>query len=1380
MANIVFGFQGGSEKKEEPKKKGLSSLFGSLNKVVEQVSAGVNSLSQQSAVNNKRMQLIDEVRNGNVESALRLHDMYANGEGVEINPMEAWFWVRTAGDMGSARGDYLTGVCFRDGIGVGRDILKAFAYFERAGRRGSQEGNGAWNDIMREQVNFYTNTRNLSWEELRQVAQTDPNPVNRYECNALMAQMDEDRLGKNWVALDYLHGRGTQRNYIAAVYWFNMAMNAGNEYAFYNLGTMYESGLGVLVDYDKAIELYSYAAERGNGSAKQRLNVLKERNNASADEISQMANAMGNGSGNGYVQYQMYYHFMLLGAQRGNVFCYNNLAFCYQTMYGTQRDYIEALYYLGKTCLVDVNTMPFDMWHGTAYETIAEMIALGQGIPLDMEKAEFYYNEAKKYSSAAQIYPTLSECFEAAKEKSKESPYREAQFLFQGQYCNPDTARAIEMYKECAGNKDIEAHMELAMIYEQGIAVPRDLNLAWDYIQQAESLSANSAYVDPYKAGVLLGQMNHVFPIKMDVIPFGNAIEEAEEAYSCGAKGIAHGFIEYVQKRGGAEEQARAKDVLAKWEAEERPPFLDENGCVKEDEIHIIHEVSDFEDKVFEEIKQLKEAEDYDAIYELGIAYANGDDRERNGRIAVYCFMLGIEQEDERAMYSMALCFMYGQGVPTNFELAERMINSLSVIPDYQDMCETALNEILPEAKERDAMSLLNTYELLRGRANAHAEVYRPEEAWVLYEYFYHADCKRRMEMESTEGQIVGWFNKDMPICVVKDNTTEEPIPYEAYKVNWEGLIANCWWEREENEVENEGEVAHLGASETQENDTDNIDSRQLPDNLDPYFEGMIGMDSVKEQLNKIYQSVKMQLLRDEILRERGEEPLVNEKGYNFILLGNPGTGKTTVARIIAKILYDIQVRTSDSFIEIERSGVVGDHIGGTEKRMKEILEKVNGGTLFIDEAYALYREDSDNDFGQEAIDVLMKDMEDHRNSYSVIMAGYKEPMLNMIRHANSGFSSRFSYTIELPDYSDEALIEIAHMHMDKQKFVAEEGVDAAIKKCIAHDKLDNTFGNARYIRELVHRAIENQSHRLNEQGDYAQEELFLLKAVDFWKGELEERTIEYYMDQLHQLTGLDEVKKEVKSLVNQVTVQKELEKRGIVDVTETGTLHMAFKGNPGTGKTTVARLIGKIYASLGVLKRGDVFVECTRADLVGKYQGHTAANVKKVVESALGGVLFIDEAYALVQGDGDSFGKEAVDTLVAEIENNRKNLVIIFAGYTHDLDEFFKNNAGLRSRVPKDLFFEDYNLEELYEIALQMLSAQKMRITEDAKQTIRMRLLKETHSTDFGNARGVRNMVEDMKRKQNVRVADLLLKGVDTVSDIQLLTIEAEDVIES
>ncbi|MBQ8799713.1 MAG: AAA family ATPase [Lachnospiraceae bacterium] len=557
----------------------------------------------------------------------------------------------------------------------------------------------------------------------------------------------------------------------------------------------------------------------------------------------------------------------------------------------------------------------------------------------------------------------------------------------------------------------------------------------------------------------------------------------------------------------------------------------------------------------------------------------------------------------------------------------------------------------------------------------------------------------------------------------------------------------------------------------------EHTDPRELPENIDGYFEGFIGMTHVKEQLQKIYNAVKLQQRRDEILRQRGEEPAPNDKGFNFILLGNPGTGKTSVARIIAKILYDLNIREKDILLEVERSKLVGEHIGSTENRMRAVLDSVQGGTLFIDEAYTLYKEDSDNDFGQEAIDVLMKDMEDHRNSYSVIMAGYKQPMLTMIKNANSGFSSRFTYQIEIPDYTEEELIEIAHIHIDKLKYQMDDGVDDAIRKCIRHDKIDDTFGNARYARELVNRAVENQATRLNALEHATDDDLFLLTAADFWEGTMEEETVESLLKELDSMVGLASVKEEVKTLINRITVMTEMEKRGLALSGDFGTLHMAFKGNPGTGKTTVARLLGKLYAALGILKRNDVFVECNRAGLVGKYQGHTAANVEKVVQSALSGILFIDEAYSLVQGEGDSFGKEAVDTLVAEIENHRKNLVVIFAGYSDDMDRFFENNQGLKSRVPLSLTFEDYNEEELFAIAAGMIESRHLKLAEDAALPLTQLIRTKSHEQDFGNARGIRNLVDGFIRQQNVRIAKALGTDASSVTDEALITLMKEDI---
>ena len=207
-----------------------------------------------------------------------------------------------------------------------------------------------------------------------------------------------------------------------------------------------------------------------------------------------------------------------------------------------------------------------------------------------------------------------------------------------------------------------------------------------------------------------------------------------------------------------------------------------------------------------------------------------------------------------------------------------------------------------------------------------------------------------------------------------------------------------------------------------------------------------------------------------------------------------------------------------------------------------------------------------------------------------------------------------------------------------------------------------------------------------------------------------------------------------------------------------------------------MARIIGKLYTKLGVLKRDDIFVECSRADLVGSHMGETAIKTRKVVQSALGGILFIDEAYSLVQDSRDSFGLEAVSELVTQIENNRNNLLVILAGYNQDIDDFLKNNPGLRSRVPVDLTFDDYNLIELNEIALDMLKKKGLKIDEKGEEALRGALLRESLMKDFGNARGVRNLIDKIARNQNVRMAGLLSSN-SQVTDDELLTVIAEDI---
>lgn len=262
---------------------------------------------------------------------------------------------------------------------------------------------------------------------------------------------------------------------------------------------------------------------------------------------------------------------------------------------------------------------------------------------------------------------------------------------------------------------------------------------------------------------------------------------------------------------------------------------------------------------------------------------------------------------------------------------------------------------------------------------------------------------------------------------------------------------------------------------------------------------------------------------------------------------------------------------------------------------------------------------------------------------------------------------------------------------------------------------------------------------------------------------------LEELLAELDGLVGLAAVKAEVKLATNLLRVEKLRTERGLPVVERSR--HLVFTGNPGTGKTTVARLLAEIYRTLGVVARGQL-VETDRSGLVAGYVGQTAIKVRDVFQSALGGVLLIDEAYALVRGRDGDFGHEAVDAIVKLMEDHREDVVLIVAGYPEEMAEFLDANPGLRSRFPKTIFFDDYSDDELLRIFDGMAAKAHYTPTEDARQAVRSYVAARPRDRGFGNARLVRNVFEAAVAAQASRVVELT-----DVSDEALVALEAVDV---
>lgn len=273
-------------------------------------------------------------------------------------------------------------------------------------------------------------------------------------------------------------------------------------------------------------------------------------------------------------------------------------------------------------------------------------------------------------------------------------------------------------------------------------------------------------------------------------------------------------------------------------------------------------------------------------------------------------------------------------------------------------------------------------------------------------------------------------------------------------------------------------------------------------------------------------------------------------------------------------------------------------------------------------------------------------------------------------------------------------------------------------------------------------------------------------------KGQDEEK-LEDIMREFEDLIGLTNIKHLVKEIQAFVIIQNKRRQENLQS--DPLVLHMIFKGNPGTGKTTVARLLGKMFKHMNLLQKGHI-IEVERADLVGEYIGHTAQKTREQIRRALGGILFIDEAYSLARGGEKDFGKEAIDTLVKATEDNKDNLIVILAGYKDEMERFLNTNPGLRSRFPIIMDFNDYTINELMDIAGKMAKKRDYKLNYDAKDKLRKLLLKSKQDdiSKMGNARMVRNILEKSIRRQALR-----LVNKDKITRDDLLYITGEDIVE-
>lgn len=543
-------------------------------------------------------------------------------------------------------------------------------------------------------------------------------------------------------------------------------------------------------------------------------------------------------------------------------------------------------------------------------------------------------------------------------------------------------------------------------------------------------------------------------------------------------------------------------------------------------------------------------------------------------------------------------------------------------------------------------------------------------------------------------------------------------------------------------------------------------------------LDGFVGMKSVKDAIRRIAQEIAVQ----KQLIEMGEAQEGLTK-YNFILTGNPGTGKSTVARIFGKIFKALGVTSTDKVTEKVPKDIIGLYLNESDKLMDAAITEAMGGVLFLDEAYDLEPMDeagrSTSSEGKKAVQTLMTRMENEAGKFVVVCAGYPKEMAAFM-NSNPGLKRRFSHTIHIDDYTAEELFEIYERAAKAKKYNFTLADDTVRMKALNMFRnmvamKDDKFGNAGEAMKKVAETKTNINNRISSLpfDQWTPEVLHTAFLEDIPFEEPEKVSVDECLQELNQLIGLGGVKASLTKLAH--TINNEIESARVENRRPDIPLgHYLFLGNPGTGKTTVARLMGKILYSMGALPSPNV-VEVGKANLVGRYVGDTEAITTHMIDSAMGGILFIDEAYQLAS---DQFGRSALETLVARLENDRGKFVCIAAGYSFEMQQFLAENSGFESRFPKQnrIVFDDYSPQELFDIF--MIHARKGGYILDAmaENAVRGKLtmMYNTRGRTFGNGREARNLFDEVKGNLAMRLAEE--GGAPTAEERK--TIKMEDVI--
>ena len=500
----------------------------------------------------------------------------------------------------------------------------------------------------------------------------------------------------------------------------------------------------------------------------------------------------------------------------------------------------------------------------------------------------------------------------------------------------------------------------------------------------------------------------------------------------------------------------------------------------------------------------------------------------------------------------------------------------------------------------------------------------------------------------------------------------------------------------------------------------------------------LVGVSEVKSKVSDIIKYLEYQ-------RRINETQNMN---CNMVFKGNTGTGKTTVTKIIAEILYAMGIAKTNKVVEITGNDLIGSHLGETAPKTGKIVKSAIDGVLVIDEANTIMASKGNANFPMEAVTTLCDNMDRYKDRLVVILSGENKEMSEFLSKY-PGLSSRMGFEIGFDDFSVDELIQIFNKKIDEKGYFIEEDALKRVSKNIERAKISRNFGNARYVDSLIEKII--LAHSCSNPSDENLKNIVIQDIEKVENANIDDnKNVDDILKELNSLIGLSEIKKVIDGFVSVLAFNKKLNRKTDFN------MHMIFKGNAGTGKTTVARLIANIYYSLGYINKNKV-VEVQSQDLIAEWLGQTGPKTQAVIESALDGVLFIDEAYSLMEhrGSNASYTAEAIATLLKAMEDYKGRLIVIFAGYTEEMMQFRDLNPGLKSRIGFELTFTDYTVDELVQIFEKKVHDQELEVDKKALNKVRKILEEAKKVENFGNGRFVDNMVQKVIIEHAKRLKD-------------------------